>query len=343
MAFAPTYQDYLQFGNFGGSENAGTPGTEQWWNSLDPSQQFQLIGGNLYIHPGDSRYAGLAETTKPADGRDIVAFGPQNTNFDNQFVDPSRVYQGGGITATSTDNQTPYAQHSDSQGIFRQFLMGAGMLLGGGLGANALLGYNGGAGLLGGASGAAGGDISPGMLSNFDTSTVGSLNTAGLDSAMQGLGYGASGDVTLPSLMNNFSVPTTGSEAMNTAGLQNVLNGLGGAPVADLSTNAATKAPVTDLSVNSGGALANIPGLSSIGGLSGLLRIAGLGTSLYGLLGHHGSSGGNNNGGGNGNGGGGGGGAAWTVNRGPYTPNPITQQQLANFRYAQPTGLLGGR
>lgn len=338
MAFQPTYQDYLQFGQFGGGDGSGsTPGTEQWWNSLSPEAQFQLIGGNLYIHPGDSRYQGLADATHSTSGSDMVAYGPQNANFGGEFVDPTHVSQQGGATISPWDNHSPAAQHNTN--LFPQFLALAGALVGGGLGANALFGFNGGAGLLGGSAGAAGaaGDVTPGMLSNITAPEIGSLNLSGLDSAMQGLGYGASagaaaggGDFTLPSTMENITAPPIG--AMNTGGLDSAMQGLGlggnYAPVTDLSTNAA-----------GGGGLSGLLGGGSA--LQTLLRVAGLGTTLSGLLGgNHNNNTNNNNNNANNTGGGskGGTGQGLNVTRGAYAPNPITQQQLQNFQYAQPRG-----
>lgn len=350
MSFSPSYQDYLQFGNFGGSENAGTPGSQEWWNSLTPEQQFTMIGGNLYLHPGDSRYSQFSDVTKPQAGRDILLFGPQNTDFRNQFVDQNRVYHNNGVTATAVDNQTPFAQNNADRSI-GPFLLGSLLMIAGGAAAGAFGGEAGAAagdsmgaaagqgfGTAGGSAagstgavGAAGADVNPGLLSNIEEPTFNSMNLSGLDDAMSGLGLNAGdvspgllgnvGDVN-PGLLQNIPEPTFNS--MNLSGLNSVMSGL----------NPSLASQVGDW----------------ISKPSNLLRVAGAAQSLYGLVGSNGghSSGGNSNNGSNGssgskggNGNGINGGANGSVNRQFYV-NPITQQQLQHFSYAQPRA-LGGR
>lgn len=197
-AFRPSYQDYLQFGQFGGGDGSGsTPGTEQWWNSLTSEQQFQLIGGNLYIHQGDPRYQGLADSTHTTSGSDMVVYGPQNTNFNGEFVTQNQVHTGDGVTVSPWDNHSPSAQQNNAHmpGWFALALaaMGGGFLASGGL---AGLGAGeGAAGAAEGGAGAAGGGdaLTTGLLSNIPEPTFNSMNLSGLESVMSGLGAGGGG------------------------------------------------------------------------------------------------------------------------------------------------------
>jgi len=117
-----------------------------------------------------------------------------------------------------------------------------------------------------------------------------------------------------------------------------------GVPVTDHSL---TRAPVTDLSTSQNPINGLLSGLgitdpSSLLTVQNALRGAGLLTSVSGLFQRPpgtGNTGGNGNSGGNGDKGGSGQGLSGApVSRGTYTPNAITQQQLANFHYATPRG-----
>ena len=195
--------------------------------------------------------------------------------------------------------------------------MGIGSVLGAGLLGNALLaGQSGGLGALDGL------DLSP-MEHIPETQ----LNAMGPDFSFGG----AAGGLDLSPMQH---LPET---QLNSMGPD---FSFGGAPVTDLSLN---RAPVTDLSANQGLGDRAMGLLSGAGmnptTLSGLLRIAGLGVSASGLFGNHGGGGNTNtNGGGDGGGDKGGGGQGLNITRGTFTPNPITQQQLQNFHYAQPRG-----
>jgi hypothetical protein len=190
-----------------------------------------------------------------------------------------------------------------------------------------------GAGAGGGLLGGAGSDTAAmGAFDQFGSTGLGDVFAGAPAAGGAGIGAGVGAD----------TAPMGAFDQFGSSGMGDVFGG--GAPVTDLST-AAGGAPVTDLSVHAGlGDTLNnlIPGglLSGGSGLSTLLRVAGLGTSLSGLLGHGNTSTNNNNTNNDNNppGSKGGGGQGLNITRGQYTPNPYTQQQLQNFQFAQPRG-----
>ena len=304
MAFVPTFADYVN------SLGRNPDMTEAQFNALSDADKWSVAGGVAQIRNNDSRYNDLAGQTGGEAGRNLYVTQGSRRDFHGGLVG-NEADLGNGVFAHNESSQSPQLQaygHTQFDPMLLALPLaftGLGMLSQGGL-----------SGLFGGASSEA---ALPGMLSNFATPEVGALNLSGLEGAMNGLGLtaGETAGVTLPGLMDNFSVPTTGSSAMNTAGLQGVMDSLPG-----------------------GGFLSNLfPGGATA---SNLLRAAGLATSAYGLLG---GNRGNNQGAPGGSDGSsgdkGGSGKGLNITRGQYTPNPITQQQLQNFRYAQPRGLGG--
>lgn len=323
--FVPTFADYVN------SLGRNPDMTQAQWDALSPEDKWSVTGGVAQIRNNDPRYNDLAGQTGGEAGRNLYVTTGSRRDFHGGLVG-NEADLGNGVFAHNESSQSPQLQaygHTQFDPMILGLplaFMGAGMLANGGFG-----------GLAGGAG--ASGDVTlPGMLSNFATPEIGALNLSGLDSAMTGLGYsgwgsaaGLGSDLSQGFGPNGALDPETAGGA---GGMGVSQNGIGPGSFMDRLTGAINN-PSSLLS-NAGSLMPN-----SVGGW---LQAIGGAQSLAGLLGgNRGNSGGSsNNNSGNSSSDKGGNGKALNVTRGQYTPNPITQQQLQNFRYAQPRGLLGG-
>jgi hypothetical protein len=167
LNFNLTYQDYLNYqkAQYGNASEGGGPAnlTEDQWNALGQSGQWNQMGGGLAMQSNDPRYAAIAQqlgikpgTTGP-DGTIMFGAGnhPTNTTSANgmpSLVDPNAALQGNGVWATAHPNLTPQSEYSGGGLSDKGWGLAALSVLGGGAALGTALGGAGGAAAAGGSS-----------------------------------------------------------------------------------------------------------------------------------------------------------------------------------------------
>lgn len=294
MAFALTYQDYLNSLG-GGASNGGSEGgqgnfsglSEADWNKLSDAQKWQNVGGGLMLAQSDPRYAQLTQGLKPAGDNNrldgLLAIGPGQYK-PGMLTDTNNIADlGNGVNATYWGNFSPMGQRDDTSANWLHE-MGPGLMI-----AAALLSGGAAAGAMGAGAGAGG---AAGLSGSSALATGGFGTDIAAGSGAFGGAAGAAGTAG--------AAGSPGSSYWNMTaqnGTTDVPVGEG-APVVDHSVAASGlspqgAAPVVDHSFNSaGGLLGNITSgnygaaASQAGSwlMSHPLQAAGLLQTGYGLV-----------------------------------------------------------
>lgn len=156
FSFAPTYQDYLNYYGKGGD---GALSQDQW-NALGSSGQWNQLGGGMAIGSDDPRWASIAQqlgiTAKTGPDATVMLYGGDKPSDLSGLVDPSRVLSGDGSYATAHDNLTPASEFAGGGLSDRGWILSALGVVGGGALLGDAMGWTGAAEAGGGAAGAAG-------------------------------------------------------------------------------------------------------------------------------------------------------------------------------------------
>jgi hypothetical protein len=300
------YRDYL--GQFDmsqrGNESWTAPMDEHSWNALDERGKWGSVSDTVGILQGDSRYGQF----KPdgAQGTYSLNYTGGKPLSSEMVVDPSKARNvGNDIFSIAQENFTPKAQSNGEENklwFLAPLMVAAAPLWAGALGIGAAEGAG---GLLGSEAGV-----------GLGASEVGTAAAAGAPEAaavhMGGAGYGGAGMIA----------PGMG----NAAALDSMLINAGFPQLAGgVMTGLASGAPFAHL----GGAGGALGGLLQ-GALKNPLQAIGLLQAASGLIG------GDNGGASNGGAPGGPSGPFAPLpkgNRGAWSPNSFTQNQIQNFKY----------
>jgi hypothetical protein len=302
------YRDYL--GQFDmsqrGNESWTAPMDENAWNSLDERGKWGSVSDTVGILSGDSRY----DQFKPqgAQGTYSLNYTGGKPLSSEMVVDPSKARNvGGDVFSIAQENFTPKAQSNGEENplwALAPLLVMSAPLWAGALGIGGAAAE--GVGLLGGA------DVGLGASEIGTAAAAGAPEAGALagGSSYAGAGMIAPG-MENAALLDNFLI-------------NNGLSQFAGGTM----TGLASGAPFAHLAGGAGEAIGGL--LTSA--LKNPLQAYGLAQTIGGLLNGSGS---NNNGGSN-SGTSGGSGSPVNLpkgNRGAWTPNPFTQNQIQNFRY----------
>jgi hypothetical protein len=315
------YRDYL--GQFDmsqrGNESWTAPMDENAWNSLDERGKWGSVSDTVGILQGDNRY----DQYKPqgAQGTYSLNYTGGKPLSSEMVVDPSRARNvGGDVFSIAQENFTPKAQSNGEENplwALAPLLVMSAPLWAGALGIGGATAE--GVGLLGGA------DIGLGASEIGTAAAAGAPEAAaaGLDLVGAGPGAALESGAMGGANYSGAGMIAPGMDAAAVADSFLINNGMSGLS-GGMLTGALSGAPFAHLG-GAGGALGGL--LSSA--LSNPLQAIGLLHAVSGLVG-------GGKPGDPGNGAPGGSGSPVNLpkgNRGAWTPNPFTQNQIQNFRY----------
>lgn len=210
------YRDYLAYWNSQQHGDGGdTPLSEEQWRRINPSQRWGMLGDSVAITPDDPRYQGLLGQVNGEAGRNIFLSGSRLN--DSNLVNPAGQYAGDGFFAHSESNQTPgyQAERDISDTAFRNFLLTAAAVVGGGLAYGALGAGAAGAGEAGAGWGATG----------TGTAGVGAGATGAGAVDMGALGAAGAAAPDFSNVAGGGSTTATGAGLTGNAMVDGLLNG----------------------------------------------------------------------------------------------------------------------